>query len=330
MIFVGAIPKLDKAVYLSPRFSKYDIPSLSIPLNYYSLFVRALYLDAHITSQSIELLLSFEQDLREYGDRLDLRVLESIAPPPLHRVIRRIRGYFFGRGGTRLPIITGLEHISLVSLLFLLGLKEGRAEDVVIDCRPLKGHYEIPFDLRLLRGVVGALETRFKVHLVVDSVYSLNEEVVLSDRADKTAIRVLMSRPKFCRDLMPNDMVYVERCLPERRQSEIRWLKDERGTPLYREPKPLDYIGLAFGEWSERVRDVLDELFEASSSTEQTVYSRLVGSGEDLVDKSVGRRLLYKLYRYGFVEPVQAPGGRVVTLSEKGMEAVLYETRGGG
>ena len=54
MIFVGAIPKLDKAVYLSPRFSKYDIPSLSIPLNYYSLFVRALYLDAHITSQSIE------------------------------------------------------------------------------------------------------------------------------------------------------------------------------------------------------------------------------------------------------------------------------------
>ena len=97
---------------------------------------------------------------------------------------------------------------------------------------------------------------------------------------------------------------------------------------MYREPKPLDYIGLAFGEWSERIRDILDELFEASSSTEQTVYSRLVGSGEDLVDKSVGRRLLYKLYRYGFVELVQAPGGRVVTLSEKGMEAMLYEAGG--
>ena len=186
MIFVGAIPKIDNSVYLSPKLPKYDIPSLALPLDYYSLFIRALYLDGHITHQSVELLLSLEHDLREYGSILNLEVLESITPSPLHRVIKRLRSFFFGRGGQMLPVIPGLEHVSLVSLLSLLSLEEARVENVVLDIRPLKGHYEIPFNLSLLRSVVNALDTRFSTHLVVDSIYSLNDLTVISPKADST------------------------------------------------------------------------------------------------------------------------------------------------
>jgi len=324
MIFVGAIPKIDNSVYLSSKLPKYDIPSLALPLDYYSLFIRALYLDGHITHQSVESLLSLEHDLREYGSILNLEVLESITPSPLHRVMRRLRSFFFGRGGEMLPVIPGLEHVSLVSLLSLLSLEEARVENVVLDVRPLKGHYEIPFNLSLLRSVVNALDTRFSTHLVVDSIYSLNDLTVISPKADRTGIRVLMSRPKFCRDLRPNDLVYIEKCLPERKPVEVKWMENGHCVPLYRDPDPIDYVGLIFKEHSEGVRDILDELFEVGCMAERTFYERII----EEVDKRkwIARGILYKLYRYGFVELVQSPGGRIVVLSSKGMEAVIsYE-----
>jgi len=321
MIFLNSLPYLEEAVYLTNRLGKTDIPTLSISLQYYHVFVRALYLDGLISTSSVERLLALKRDLDVLCNGiLNLDILEAISPEPICDIIYVLRGYFFGKGGEILPIVPSMPNTSLICLLSLQ--PQSTEVDLVIDCRSLPGTSGIPFDIGFLREILDILKLKFDVHLVLDNVSTINDTIVVSPRTDKWGVTAFMNRFRDIAYVSGGSLLRIENTRLNIMNSNMEWFEDLSAGAMYKPPSELDYLKLAFPRLYSHVLDILNELWTSSSTVERLFIERL---HEVLGDLTL--ELYYKLLRYGFILRLPSPGGYVVVPSNKGLRSLLNRKR---
>lgn len=318
MIFLNSLPYLENSIYLTNRLERVDIPSLSIPLKYYHVLIRALYLDGLIGINHAERLLALKRDLDVLcNDTLSLRVLEAISPEVVCDIIYLLRGYFFGRGGEILPIIPSIPNTSLVSLLSLS--PEEEKIDLIIDCRFLPGKYGMPFNTELLHTILSILRSRFKVHLVVDDISIINDEIVISPITDKWNVTAFRDKLREMVHVSGGSQLRIVNTRLEIMNLNIEWLRDKVSKIMYRPPEELNYLELAFPQYHSQALDILDELWASTFAIERLLIEKI---RDDIGD--VALEVYYKLLRYDFIRRIPSSSGYVVVPSNKGLRALLH------
>jgi len=311
---ISGLPELDNAIFLTSRLKPSSKPSLAIPLENFHLLIKALHYDNIIPQSEVDDMMSALQILHDWKiDKLDLEIWETI--DYRHEgIIRLLRGYFINEAkGNVIPIVPGLQNVSLVSTLSY------KAENYVIDIR------DYIFNGEMLKDVLSILEKHGEVYVVDDAPPNPCpfNEILIGENADIKQLKSICDVTKLGEDsiLVRSGKVYK---VETRR---VKWHRETFHIPRYNKPSDVDYLKNILVD--ERiVSDVLNILYDLMSQggmVEKQLIERLgEGIGPDLAIPS-----LFLLYTYGIITATQSPAGRYYMLGRRGMKIVLDHLKKG-
>jgi len=316
---LSGLPALRNAVYLTSRLRPNVRPSLTIPLSWSYLLPRALHYDGVITQSEIKYFIDALHVVCEWGKpTLDLEILETVDYRH-ESVIRLLRGFFERQvkiltDNVIIPITPGLENTTLLSLLPYATCRSQRSRvNYVVDIR------DFTFKREFLKEVFSILRTSGDLYVVSDNIHGDYDEIYVSERAHIAALSRLtanISRVNSNSVLVKEGNIYVVK------KSNLAWLRQDNvmHVNMWREPPKVNYLKMVIGDKVplHDVIGVLLDLLEYGGMPEREFLQRLMDcTGE------IARPLLFLLAKYGFLNVIVGPMGRVCTISDRGYRLVL-------
>ncbi len=304
-LWIGLVPRQNNAIYFSNRLNILDRPLINLKKEYYHILVKSLLQDRLISYKeqtTLYEIFPFDED-----ERITLEYLESISPYPMNSIFRYLRKFFRHDGKMSLynPIIPGFAHISLLPVLYsIFSFEETiNIDTIIIDMTELFSYEEI----YLANQVASFLKS--KLIIVTENptreIVSLCDKIILSPSFSiKILERILGENiselKKDFKIVFKNDSI-------------LEVLKKGYSTSSFivKKPKKIDYLARAFKEESNKVYNLLSEIYESGSIiTFGTLLSLLETS-------NISMSLYNKIIKYGFLQETKGGGGIQVSLTPK-------------